>query len=168
MARCANLNTRAVGARSSHSGPLWSTWGLLAKSQKPTGKNTRSTFAFQEEPFDWLKVFFNFLPWLLFVGLWLFIFRQMQGGPKGAFSFGKSRAKLVLKTALKSPLTTLPDRTRPNRNSRKLSSTSRIPENSNGLEAESLRVCYWSGHRVQAKRTWPKRWPAKPTYHSTV
>ena len=52
-------------------------------------------FRFQEKPFDWLKVFFNFLPWLLFVGLWLFIFRQMQGGPKGAFSFGKSRAKLV-------------------------------------------------------------------------
>ncbi len=51
-------------------------------------------FRFQEKPFDWLKVFFNFLPWLLFVGLWLFIFRQMQGGPKGAFSFGKSRAKL--------------------------------------------------------------------------
>ena len=52
-------------------------------------------FRFQDKPFDWLKVFFNFLPWLLFVGLWLFIFRQMQGGPKGAFSFGKSRAKLV-------------------------------------------------------------------------
>ncbi|MBI4562374.1 MAG: ATP-dependent zinc metalloprotease FtsH [Candidatus Rokubacteria bacterium] len=35
------------------------------------------------------------LPWFLFAGLWIFILRQMQGGPKGAFSFGKSRAKLV-------------------------------------------------------------------------
>ena len=52
-------------------------------------------FRFQSKPFNWLSVFFNFLPWLLFVGLWLFILRQMQGGPKGAFSFGKSRAKLV-------------------------------------------------------------------------
>ena len=52
-------------------------------------------FRFQQKPFNWLSVFFNFLPWLLFVGLWLFILRQMQGGPKGAFSFGKSRAKLV-------------------------------------------------------------------------
>ncbi len=52
-------------------------------------------FRFQQEPFNWLSVLFNFLPWLLFVGLWLFILRQMQGGPKGAFSFGKSRAKLV-------------------------------------------------------------------------
>jgi cell division protease FtsH len=52
-------------------------------------------FRFQSKPFNWLNVFFNFLPWLLFVGLWLFILRQMQGGPKGAFSFGKSKAKLV-------------------------------------------------------------------------
>jgi len=52
-------------------------------------------FRFENKPFNWLNVFFNFLPWLLFVGLWLFILRQMQGGPKGAFSFGKSRAKLV-------------------------------------------------------------------------
>jgi cell division protease FtsH len=52
-------------------------------------------FRFESKPFNWLNVFFNFLPWLLFVGLWLFILRQMQGGPKGAFSFGKSKAKLV-------------------------------------------------------------------------
>jgi cell division protease FtsH len=52
-------------------------------------------FSFESKPFNWLNVFFNFLPWLLFVGLWLFILRQMQGGPKGAFSFGKSKAKLV-------------------------------------------------------------------------
>ena len=52
-------------------------------------------FRFQSKPFNWVSVFFNFLPWLLFVGLWLFILRQMQGGPKGAFSFGKSKAKLV-------------------------------------------------------------------------
>ena len=51
-------------------------------------------FRFQR-PSNWLNIFFNFLPWLLFIGLWLFILRQMQGGPKGAFSFGKSKAKLV-------------------------------------------------------------------------
>ena len=51
-------------------------------------------FRFQK-PSNWLNYFFNFLPWLLFIGLWVFILRQMQGGPKGAFSFGKSKAKLV-------------------------------------------------------------------------
>lgn len=37
------------------------------------------------------------LPWLLLIFIWVFFIRQMQGGggPKGLFSFGKSKAKLV-------------------------------------------------------------------------
>ncbi len=36
-------------------------------------------------------------PWILLIGIWFFFFRQMQGasGPKGLFSFGKSKAKLM-------------------------------------------------------------------------
>ncbi|MBB1089567.1 ATP-dependent metallopeptidase FtsH/Yme1/Tma family protein [Lysobacter sp. SG-8] len=35
------------------------------------------------------------LPWLLFIGIWIYFMRQMQqGGGKGAMSFGKSRAKM--------------------------------------------------------------------------
>ena len=37
----------------------------------------------------------NFLPWLLIIGFYLFIFRQMQSGGNKAFSFGKSKAKLL-------------------------------------------------------------------------
>ena len=37
----------------------------------------------------------NFLPWLLIIGIWIFLFRQMQAGGAKAFSFGKSKAKLV-------------------------------------------------------------------------
>ena len=38
----------------------------------------------------------NFLPMLLFIGIWIYFMRQMQqGGSKGAMSFGKSRAKLL-------------------------------------------------------------------------
>ena len=37
----------------------------------------------------------NFLPWLLLVGFYLFLFRQMQAGGAKAFSFGKSKAKLL-------------------------------------------------------------------------
>src|SRR5215212_7000880 len=35
------------------------------------------------------------LPWVLFIGLWIFLFRQMQAGGAKAFSFGKSKAKLL-------------------------------------------------------------------------
>ena len=43
----------------------------------------------------WMNVLVNTLPWILIFGIWLFFLRQMQGGPKGVFSFGKSRAKLL-------------------------------------------------------------------------
>ncbi len=43
----------------------------------------------------WMTMLISILPWILFLGVWLFILRQMQGGPKGVFSFGKSKAKLM-------------------------------------------------------------------------
>ena len=69
--------------------------GVIDAEARSEWEKYEVDFQFQNKPFNWLNVFFNFLPWLLFVGLWLFILRQMQGGPKGAFSFGKSRAKQV-------------------------------------------------------------------------
>ncbi len=40
-------------------------------------------------------ILINVLPWLLFIGIWIYFMRQMQqGGSKGAMSFGKSRAKM--------------------------------------------------------------------------
>src|SRR5690606_18667588 len=38
---------------------------------------------------------FTMLPYLLLIGFWIFLFRQMQAGGAKAFSFGKSKAKLL-------------------------------------------------------------------------
>ena len=35
------------------------------------------------------------LPYVIFIGLWVFLFRQIQAGGNKAFSFGKSKAKLL-------------------------------------------------------------------------
>ncbi len=43
----------------------------------------------------WVQILVTTLPWILIFGIWLFFLRQMQGGPKGVFTFGKSRAKLM-------------------------------------------------------------------------
>lgn len=46
----------------------------------------------------WTNMLISALPWLIILGVWIFIFRKMQGGgggAKGIFSFGKSRAKLL-------------------------------------------------------------------------
>ena len=40
-------------------------------------------------------IFLNFLPYLLMLGLILFMVRQMQQGGNRAFAFGKSKAKLL-------------------------------------------------------------------------
>ncbi|WP_027480589.1 ATP-dependent zinc metalloprotease FtsH [Deinococcus pimensis] len=41
----------------------------------------------------WPQILFNFLPLLLFVGLFYFIFMRAQGGQSGVMQFGQSRAK---------------------------------------------------------------------------
>ena len=49
----------------------------------------------QEERPSFLMMFLNFAPWILFIGIYIFFFRQMQAGGAKAFSFGKSKAKLL-------------------------------------------------------------------------
>ncbi|MFH0931869.1 MAG: ATP-dependent zinc metalloprotease FtsH [Candidatus Zixiibacteriota bacterium] len=46
--------------------------------------------------FNWSSLILGVLPYILLLGLlWFLLFRQMQGGTKGLFSFGKSRARLL-------------------------------------------------------------------------
>lgn len=43
-----------------------------------------------------MQILISWFPMLLLIGVWVFFMRQMQGGGKGgAFSFGKSRARLL-------------------------------------------------------------------------
>src|SRR5262245_29146017 len=43
-----------------------------------------------------MQVFISWFPMLLLIGVWIFFMRQMQGGGRGgAFSFGKSRARML-------------------------------------------------------------------------
>ncbi|MBC3870092.1 ATP-dependent zinc metalloprotease FtsH [Undibacterium oligocarboniphilum] len=49
-----------------------------------------------EEPSFLSQVFISWFPMLLLIGVWIFFMRQMQGGGKGgAFSFGKSKARML-------------------------------------------------------------------------
>ena len=49
-----------------------------------------------EEPSLLGTIFINWFPMLLLIGVWVFFMRQMQGGGRGgAFSFGKSRARMT-------------------------------------------------------------------------
>jgi cell division protease FtsH len=51
----------------------------------------------EREPSMLMNIFISWFPMLLLIGVWVFFMRQMQtgGGKGGAFSFGKSRARML-------------------------------------------------------------------------
>ena len=68
---------------------LWMVSDLLKNNVKVVAKP-------DEEQSFWMNIFVSWFPMLLLIGVWIFFMRQMQGGGKGgAFSFGKSKARLL-------------------------------------------------------------------------
>ncbi|MBI3524698.1 MAG: ATP-dependent metallopeptidase FtsH/Yme1/Tma family protein [Betaproteobacteria bacterium] len=68
---------------------LWLVSDLLKYNVKVVAK------ADEEQSFL-MSLFISWFPMLLLIGVWIFFMRQMQGGGKGgAFSFGKSKARLL-------------------------------------------------------------------------
>jgi cell division protease FtsH len=54
----------------------------------------------------WLNILITFLPWVFLIAIFIFISRRATQGQQGIFSFGKSRAKLILEDR---PSTTFAD-----------------------------------------------------------
>jgi cell division protease FtsH len=44
---------------------------------------------------NWWMMLVGILPWILILGIWIFMLRQMQAGGSKAFQFGKSKAKIL-------------------------------------------------------------------------
>jgi cell division protease FtsH len=66
--------------------------GLLERIRE---QNPDAEVAGKSRGTNWMGVAFTYLPFVLILGIWLFVLRQMQSGGNRAFSFGKSKAKLV-------------------------------------------------------------------------
>jgi cell division protease FtsH len=68
---------------------LWLVSDLLKNNVKIEAKP-------EEEPSLLMSIFVSWFPMLLLIGVWVFFMRQMQGGGRGgAFSFGKSKARML-------------------------------------------------------------------------
>ena len=83
--------TTADGNRITSYAPtdLWMVSDLLKNGVKIEAKP-------EEEPSFLMNIFVSWFPMVLLIGVWIFFMRQMQGGGKGgAFSFGKSRARML-------------------------------------------------------------------------
>ncbi|MEO0072383.1 MAG: ATP-dependent zinc metalloprotease FtsH [candidate division WOR-3 bacterium] len=46
-------------------------------------------------PSPWGTILASAIPWIIMIGLWIFLVRRLSAGSDRAFTFGKSRAKLV-------------------------------------------------------------------------
>jgi cell division protease FtsH len=83
--------TPADGAKYSITSPgdIWMVGDLMKYGVQVTGKA-------DDEPNMLVSALYYLGPTLLIIGFWFFMMRQMQGGGKGgAFSFGKSKARLI-------------------------------------------------------------------------
>ncbi|HTY04793.1 MAG TPA: ATP-dependent zinc metalloprotease FtsH [Rhodocyclaceae bacterium] len=68
---------------------LWMVSDLLKNNVKIVAKP-------EEEQSFLMNIFVSWFPMLLLIGVWVFFMRQMQGGGRGgAFSFGKSKARML-------------------------------------------------------------------------
>ena len=68
-------------------------------------KEKNVKFTFVKESNEWMTILLGLIPWILIFGVWILIFRRMQGGAgggtRGIFNFGKSKAKLTSESAIK-------------------------------------------------------------------
>jgi cell division protease FtsH len=70
-------------------GDIWMVGDLMKYGVKVSTKP-------EEEQSMLMQIFISWFPMLLLIGVWIFFMRQMQGGGRGgAFSFGKSRARML-------------------------------------------------------------------------
>ena len=44
---------------------------------------------------NWTSIILGILPWILILGIWFLFIRRMSSGPDRAFSFGKSKARIL-------------------------------------------------------------------------
>jgi cell division protease FtsH len=75
---------------------FWLTLPILDSDVIKEWKEKGLKFTVIREDNTWISALVSMLPWIILLAVWLIIMRRMQGaGPKGIFSFGKSRAKML-------------------------------------------------------------------------
>jgi cell division protease FtsH len=81
--------TEGQGYTIASPGDLWMVGDLMKYGVQVSGKP-------DEEPSLLMTILISWGPFLLLIGVWIYFMRQMQGGGKGgAFSFGKSKARML-------------------------------------------------------------------------
>ena len=117
---------------------------LMAKGVQVSAEDARASIG---------ALLLNILPWVVMIGIWIFIIRQMQAGGASAFSFGKSKAKLLTGDT---PKVTFADVAGADEAKVELRGDHRVPQGPAEVHAASAAGCprarCWSARRAPARR----------------
>ena len=70
---------------------------VFYKEMEDEWRQYKVRYTFRQKEIEWSAVMISTLPWIIVILIWVYFFRRMQsGGSKGIFSFGKSKAKLLI------------------------------------------------------------------------
>lgn len=71
----------------------------IIEEQKAVWAEKGINYTFEKQSNEWMNIILSLVPWILIIGLWIVFMRRMQnggqGGTRGIFTFGKSKAKLI-------------------------------------------------------------------------
>jgi hypothetical protein len=102
-------------------------------------------------------------PMLLLIGVWIYFMRQMQGGGKGgAFSFGKSKARMLDENNNQVTFADVAGCDEAKEEVKEVVDFLKDPRNSRSWAGESRAACCSSALPAPARRCWPRASPAKP------
>lgn len=75
--------------------------GVVDSKTEEVWASKGMTWSYKDSENIWTMLMYSILPWALIFGVFFFMMRRMQnGGSKGIFSFGKSRARLLNETGV--------------------------------------------------------------------
>lgn len=75
--------------------------GVVDSKTEEVWASKGMTWSYKDSENVWTMLMYSILPWALIFGVFFFMMRRMQnGGSKGIFSFGKSRARLLNETGV--------------------------------------------------------------------
>jgi cell division protease FtsH len=110
----------------------------------------------------WLSLLTYILPFIIFIGFWIFLMNQVQGGGSKVMSFGKSRAKRM---SVDSPKITFRDVAGVDEAVEELHEIKEFLENPKKFQALGARIpkgVLLYGPPAPARRCWLGPWPARP------
>jgi cell division protease FtsH len=135
---------------------LWMVSDLLKHGVKIEAKP-------EEEQSFLMSIFVSWFPMLLLIGVWIFFMRQMQGGGRGgAFSFGKSKARLLDESTNTITFADVAGCDEAKEEVSELVDFLRDPSKFQKLGGRIPKGVLLVGNPGTGKTCWPRRLPARP------